>query len=291
MPTLVLNAGSSSLKAALFNGEEQIAAARAEEIGRDAPSLRVDDQATALPTKTTHESALSLILTALGYPQPVEDDVNVGIELLGGPSPHDPAGPTPAALAATKRRSDDAAVTADGPGLIDAVGHRIVHGGELFTEATIVDDAAFEALAGLNALAPLHNPIGLRMVRAAREALPDAVQVACFDTAFHATQPPLATRFAIPEDDRTQGLRRYGFHGLSYQGLVGALAPTPKRLLGCHLGAGASMCAILDGRSVATSMGYSPLDGLMMGTRSGAIDPARRWSSRDGSASTRPKGC
>jgi acetate kinase len=127
------------------------------------------------------------------------------------------------------------------------------------------------------ALAPLHNPNNLSVIRAVAQAAPELPQFASFDTAFHATNPEVALRYAVPGEQDAAGIRRYGFHGISYSGLVQQLPeisnkPLPKRLLALHLGNGASLCAIRDGRSVATTMGYSPLDGLTMGTRTGGID-------------------
>lgn len=158
------------------------------------------------------------------------------------------------------------------------VGHRIVHGGTEFSEPVLVDDAIEAKLNALRPLAPLHQPYGLNALRAMREHAPLVPQVACFDTAFHATQPEIAARFPLPPSYFDRGYRRYGFHGLNYEHVVQALpaqtgAALPRRLLIAHLGNGASLCAVKDGRSVATTMGYSTLDGLVMGTRPGAIDP------------------
>jgi acetate kinase len=158
------------------------------------------------------------------------------------------------------------------------VGHRIVHGGTEFSTPVVVDDDIETRLNSLRALAPLHQPYGLDALKALREAAPGVPQVACFDTAFHATQPEIAARFALPAPYFARGYRRYGFHGLNYEHVVSALpdltgAPLPARLLIAHLGNGASLCAVLNGRCVATTMGYSTLDGLVMGTRPGAIDP------------------
>jgi acetate kinase len=162
---------------------------------------------------------------------------------------------------------------------IDAVGHRIVHGGERFTEATPIDDDVEAAIEGLIELAPLHNPAGLAGIRAARAALPDVPHVAVFDTAFHATIPPEASTYAIDAGLAARhGIRRYGFHGTSYQYVsrVAAelLGRADARIIVLHLGNGASAAAISAGRSIDTSMGLTPLEGLVMGTRSGDIDPA-----------------
>ena len=162
-------------------------------------------------------------------------------------------------------------------GDLTAVAHRVVHGGAGLTAACQVSPAVLKAIEDCVPLAPLHNPANLAGIRAVAALAPDLPQFASFDTAFHATNPEVATRYAIPAVDAARGLRRYGFHGISYAALVQALpklssAPLPKRLLALHLGNGASLCAILNGRSVATTMGYSPLDGLTMGTRAGGID-------------------
>ena len=158
------------------------------------------------------------------------------------------------------------------------IGHRIVHGGTEFSGPVLVDDEIEAKLNRLRPLAPLHQPYGLDALRLLRERAPRIPQVACFDTAFHATQPEIAARFPLPASYFARGYRRYGFHGLNYEHVVSALpaqtgAPLSRRLLIAHLGNGASLCAVKDGRSVATTMGYSTLDGLVMGTRPGALDP------------------
>jgi len=162
---------------------------------------------------------------------------------------------------------------------IDAVGHRVVHGGERFTQATVIDDDVEAEIEALVELAPLHNPAGLAGIRAARAALPDVPQVAVFDTAFHATIPPEAATYAIDAELAARhGIRRYGFHGTSYRYVSRAAAELlgrdDLRMVVLHLGNGASAAAIAGGRSVDTSMGLTPLEGLVMGTRSGDIDPA-----------------
>ncbi|MFO6463185.1 acetate/propionate family kinase [Jannaschia sp. KMU-145] len=159
---------------------------------------------------------------------------------------------------------------------LDAAVHRVVHGGAAFDGTVRITPEVIAGIEAQTPLAPLHNPHNLAPIRALAARAPDLVQVAGFDTAFHATVPEVARTYALPEDDRTQGLRRYGFHGISYAGLTETLRESgdlPPRLLALHLGNGASLCAIQDGRSVATSMGYSPTAGLTMGTRSGDIDP------------------
>jgi acetate kinase len=166
------------------------------------------------------------------------------------------------------------------PGSFDAVGHRIVHGGPDFTAPIVINDAALASLDALGDLAPLHNAIAIETIRAARDALPDLPNVGCFDTAFHATLPASAARYAVPGSWYTEwGIERFGFHGLSVAWAVeraDELLRRPTGELGlvvAHLGSGCSVTAVDGGRSVSTSMGFTPLEGLMMGTRSGSIDP------------------
>jgi len=166
-------------------------------------------------------------------------------------------------------------------GAIDAVGHRIVHGGDRFVQATLIDDDVERGIEQLSALAPLHNPPGLLGIRAARAALPELPQVAVFDTAFHAGMPAAARSYAIDAGVAAEhGIRRYGFHGTSYRIVSERAAeflgrPLDElRLIVLHLGNGASATAIAGGRSIDTSMGMTPLEGLVMGTRSGDLDPA-----------------
>ncbi|RZI42049.1 acetate/propionate family kinase [Herbaspirillum sp. HC18] len=160
---------------------------------------------------------------------------------------------------------------------ITAVAHRIVHGGDRLSESVILDDDIMEYLAKLSPLAPLHQPHNLAGVHAFRESFPTLPQVGCFDTAFHATLPEVEQLFALPKTLRTTGIRRYGFHGLSYRYVTDRLLEQSPRAQGrmiiAHLGNGASACAIRNGKSIATTMGFSALDGLMMGTRSGSVDP------------------
>jgi len=157
-----------------------------------------------------------------------------------------------------------------------AVGHRIVHGGQFYAAPSLINDQVFEHLEALIPLAPLHQPHNLAPIRELQKLLPTLPQVACFDTAFHYTQPEVAHRLALPRKFAEAGLRRYGFHGLSYE-YIANLLPQLKlagaRVIVAHLGSGASLCALKDGRSVATTMGFSPLDGLVMGTRCGSLDP------------------
>jgi acetate kinase len=165
----------------------------------------------------------------------------------------------------------------DTPPEVDAVGHRIVHGGPDLVEPVVIDTRIEAELHRLVVLAPLHQPKSLAGLAAARELLPFVPHVACFDTAFHATLPPAARTFALPRPWRERwDVRRYGFHGLSHAWAsrrATELAPGCRRVVTCHLGAGASLAAVLDGRSVDTTMGFTPLDGLVMATRSGGVDP------------------
>jgi acetate kinase len=159
----------------------------------------------------------------------------------------------------------------------DVVGHRVVHGGTRFREAVRIDADVRHALEGLTDLAPLHQPKSLAGIDAVSRALPDVPAVACFDTAFHSTLPEAAATYALPRELRERfEVRRYGFHGLSHayaSRRAAELVDEVSRIVTCHLGAGASLCAVLDGRSVDTTMGFTPLEGLVMATRSGNVDP------------------
>jgi acetate kinase len=248
---LTLNAGSSSIKVALFDaagdGAASLPAARwsgqADGLGAGLKArLRVRDA----QGQTLHDAALD-----------------------GAQASHQ------GALAALLVWH---AQQADG-GRIAAVGHRIVHGGADFVAPVRIDASVLDALTKLEPLAPLHQPHNLAGVRAAMAAFEGVPQVACFDTAFHAVQPEVNRRFALPRALHDAGVRRYGFHGLSYESIVAqfaGIAPelAQRRVIVAHLGNGASMCGIAQGRSVATTMTFSPLDGLTMGTRCGHIDAA-----------------
>lgn len=188
-------------------------------------------------------------------------------------------GDVPDARAAV-RKALDRLQHAGGPEPV-LVGHRVVHGGERFAAATVIDDAVERAIDDLSALAPLHNPANLAGIRAARAALPDVPHVAVFDTAFHRTLPPAAATYAIdPDLAARHGVRRYGFHGTSHRFVSRAAAAflgrpvEATKLIVLHLGNGASACAVDGGVSVDTSMGMTPLPGLVMGTRSGDLDPS-----------------
>jgi acetate kinase len=157
-----------------------------------------------------------------------------------------------------------------------AAGHRVVHGGLYYDRPVRIDNGVMDNLETLVPLAPLHQPHNLAAVRAVAEVDAGLAQVACFDTAFHRTQPTIAQMFAIPRALSAEGVRRYGFHGLSYEYIarqMPTVAPEARRVVVAHLGSGASMCAIADGRSVESTMGFTAVDGLPMGTRTGALDP------------------
>ena len=209
---LIVNAGSSSLKLKLFDGEREVAKAFVGEIGPDG-----------------HKAAMAEGLAQAGVP-----------------------------LAR-----------------LTAAAHRVVHGGAGLTATCRVTPDVIRQIEECVPLAPLHNPANLVGIQSVAALAPDLPQYAAFDTAFHATNPEVAVTYALPKAERDRGLRRYGFHGISFSALVRILrarGDLPQRLLACHLGNGCSLAAILDGQSVATTMGYSPLDGLTMGTRTGGID-------------------
>jgi acetate kinase len=163
---------------------------------------------------------------------------------------------------------------------IECVGHRVVHGGSIFSKPTVITNNVLDEIKQLSALAPLHNPPAASGIEASKIAFPSATQVAVFDTAFHATMPPPSYRYAIPKDlYEDHGIRKYGFHGTSFQYVMEAAADhlgknsSDLNLIVTHLGGGASMCCIKNGKSIDTTMGLTPLEGLVMATRSGDIDP------------------
>jgi acetate kinase len=174
---------------------------------------------------------------------------------------------------------DDLDRRLDELGPADAVGHRVVHGGDRYTDPVVIDDGVLAALDDLVTLDPLHQPIALGLVRRLQAARPDIPHVACFDTAFHATLPAAAATYAVPAQWREWGVRRYGFHGLSHEWAVSRAAALVGRpvselaVVTCHLGSGASLAAVAGGRSVDTTMGFTPLDGIVMASRPGALDP------------------
>jgi acetate kinase len=242
-PVLVLNAGSSSIKGAIDRGE--------------APPLMA--QADLRAGETT------LSFAAAGD----ESGADLRTEVL-------PATSGDRWLQALERLLDWLC-NRSGPSAIAAVGHRVVHGGRTFSAPVQITPEVLAVIEELTPLAPLHQPHGLAGIRAATKRLPHVPQIACFDTAFHRTCPDVARRCGLPRVWHDCGIERYGFHGLSYQSIVEQLPAAsgglPRRLVIAHLGAGASMAAVLDGRSVATTMGFTPLDGLLMSTRCGSLDP------------------
>ncbi|MEQ1579316.1 MAG: acetate/propionate family kinase [Steroidobacteraceae bacterium] len=239
MKVLALNCGSSSIKAALIDTARQLRVldVRVQNLGKPDAILRVGDHSEALGQHGSQAEALQRIFATV--------------------------------------REHCTAVHA-----IGAIAHRVVHGGTEFGEPTLLDDTTVDKLQQLAALAPLHNPPAMAAVAAARLAFPDVPQVAVFDTAFHATLPRRSREYALPVDLTCRlGLRRFGFHGISHAHVAAVAAdymqvPTvAQRVISCHLGNGASITAIEYGRSVETSMGMTPLEGLVMGTRAGDIDP------------------
>ncbi|WP_176036968.1 acetate/propionate family kinase [Brucella tritici] len=164
------------------------------------------------------------------------------------------------------------------PTQIQAVGHRVVFGGDQFAKPVLIDDEHIEAINRLSVFAPLHQPKSIALIKAIRKLFPHLMQTASFDTAFHQTIPDTVRRFALPRDLHERGIKRYGFHGLSYKSIIGNFSQWESQLangkvVAAHLGSGASLCAIADGKSVDTSMSFSTLDGIPMATRCGAVDP------------------
>lgn len=239
---LALNAGSSSLKFGLYRVRD----------GEDYPALVATGISLADDAGAVHLSARS----AAG--DPLIDEQLPGTE---------PGQVLEQLLGWTERSGRTLA----------AVGHRIVHGGAGFVDPVLLDDANLAKLEALIPLAPLHQAAGLAPVWRIRSLRPELRQVACFDTAFHRTMTPPASRFALPRELERQGIRRYGFHGLSYESIAAQLAAEDtgrgERIIVAHLGNGASLCAMRELKSVDTTMGFSTLDGLVMGTRPGALDP------------------
>lgn len=248
MKILIINCGSSSLKFQLINSEDDSVLAKGlcERIGLDGSQLVYQpaglDKEIVKEAMPNHKKAVELVINAL----------------------------TNAKTGVIKDLSD-----------VGAVGHRIVHGGEKFAKSVIIDDDVIEAIKECNDLAPLHNPANLIGIMACKELMPDTKMVAVFDTAFHQTMPAKAYLYGLPykyyEDYK---VRRYGFHGTSHSFVSKRVAEILDRpyeelkTVVCHLGNGASVCAVDGGKSIDTSMGLTPLEGLIMGTRSGSIDPA-----------------
>lgn len=246
MKVLVINCGSSSLKYQLIdtNSEEVLASGLCERIGIDGRMKHTPAGGTAVVMQDPlpdHGAAIQAVLSAL-------TDPNYGV--IGSLEE------------------------------IDAVGHRLVHGGERFSSSVIIDDEVIAAVEACSDLAPLHNPANLIGVRACREIMPGVPMVGVFDTAFHQTMPPKAYLYGIPHQYyQEHRVRRYGFHGTSHSYVsqraqqLAQLDSENSRVIVCHLGNGASVTAVKNGKSVDTSMGLTPLEGLIMGTRSGDLDP------------------
>lgn len=242
MRVLVVNCGSSSLKCRLYEmaGEELLVSGAVERVGRSGATLHceADGRSSSRPVEaTTHAGALEALSAAM-----------------------------------FERLAD--------AGAPDVVAHRVVHGGERFREAVRIDAEVLRAIHDLAPLAPMHNPIGLLGIRTATRLYPAAQQIAVFDTAFHQSLPEHAFLYALPYSlYEREGIRRYGFHGASHRYVAQRVAELlgrvggHSRIISCHLGAGCSLAAIRDGRCVDTSMGMTPLEGLVMATRSGDLDP------------------
>ena len=236
-------------------------------------------------------SSIKFQLFAIGGGERLERRLKGQIDGIGADRPHLTAGDAAGGVRADRALAPtDVADVARAQTVVDTwlrehmegppigVGHRVVHGGPDFTGPVLIDDAVLDRLQGLVPLAPLHQPNNLAPIRAIRDRAPELPQVACFDTSFHRTHPEIADRFAIPQALYEAGIRRYGFHGLSYEYIASRLpevAPeiAPGRVIVAHLGSGASMCALHAGRSMESTMSFTALDGLPMGTRTGQIDP------------------
>lgn len=245
MRVLVLNAGSSSLKFQLLDtvSGQVFAKGASERIGEGDEGIfsyktaaTSDRIITAIPT---HSDALSLVFKML----------------------------------------DDAKAAGDQT-TFEAIGHRIVHGGAYFTDSALVQEDTVDLIRECSTMAPLHNPPAVAVIEGCQQLLPEMPNVVCFDTSFHMTMPAEAYTYALPQDlVEEHKLRRYGFHGISHKFVARAVRQelgedNARTIASCHIGNGASLCAIKDGKSIDTTMGFTPLDGLVMGTRCGSIDPA-----------------
>jgi acetate kinase len=242
---LVLNAGSSSIKFLLYEHKD----------GRLDPQLRGQIEGIHTSPHFVARTARGVVAAEKRWGDEVKLGHEGAVEYLAEFLRHEAGGME-----------------------LEAVGHRVVHGGPDFARPVRITLDVLTRLDQFVPLAPLHQPHNLAPIRMLLARQPDLPQVACFDTAFHATNPPVAQRFAIPADLHEAGVRRYGFHGLSYEYVASVLPEHDRRggsgkIVVCHLGNGSSMCAIEKGASVASTMGFTALDGLAMGTRCGAIDP------------------
>ena len=247
MKILVINAGSSSLKYQLLDmtNESVIAKGNCEKIGMPGSfvSIKANGQERVVNGDLkNHQEAMETVIKLL-----LDKELHI--------------------ISSLKE--------------IDAVGHRVLHGGEIYTDSVLVDEMVMKNLESLKPLGPLHMPANISGIRACQEKMPGVPQVAVFDTAFHATMPPKAFMYGVKyEDYKDFGVRKYGFHGTSHKYILSETArvmgknPEDIKLISCHIGNGSSITAIQNGRSIDTTMGFTPLEGLMMGTRSGDIDPS-----------------
>ena len=246
MKILVLNCGSSSIKYALYNMDtkEVMASGGAERVGMDGAFVKVKmpngEKVTFMHDIPEHTEGVKFIFSLL-------TDAEIGVI----------------------KSLDE----------IDAVGHRMVHGGEKFTKSVIINDEVIEAFEAVSDLAPLHNPANLKGIKAVSELAPNMPQVGVFDTAFHQTMPAYSYMYALPYEVYEQyGVRRYGFHGTSHRDVSARACEflgvdyKKQRIITCHIGNGGSLAAVKDGKCMDTSMGLTPLEGIMMGTRSGDVD-------------------
>lgn len=248
MKVLVINCGSSSIKFQLLEMENEmlLAKGQVERIGMDGSLLKfLGKHEYVIEIKRTipdHKTGIQLILESI-----VQENYGV--------------------IASLEE--------------IECIGHRVVHGGERFKESVVINDEVLKTISSCITIAPLHNPVNLEEIKICQDLFPGVMQVAVFDTAFHQTIPETAYLYGLPYELYIKyGIRRYGFHGISHQYVADTLAQKIGRalkkmkIITCHLGNGASVAAVKDGRSIDTSMGFTPLEGLIMGTRSGEIDPA-----------------
>ena len=248
MKVLVINCGSSSIKFQLLEMENEmlLAKGQVERIGMDGSLLKfLGKHEYVIEIKMTipdHKTGIQLILESI-----VQENYGV--------------------IASLEE--------------IECIGHRVVHGGERFKESVVINDEVLKTISSCITIAPLHNPVNLEGIKICQDLFPGVMQVAVFDTAFHQTIPETAYLYGLPYELYIKyGIRRYGFHGISHQYVADTLAQKIGRalkkmkIITCHLGNGASVAAVKDGRSIDTSMGFTPLEGLIMGTRSGEIDPA-----------------
>ncbi len=247
MKILIINAGSSSLKYQLLDMKDEsvIAKGNCEKIGMSGSFVSIKAKGQEKVVKgdlKDHAAAMETVIGLL-----LDKELNI--------------------ISSLKE--------------IDAVGHRVLHGGEIYTDSVLIDDEVMKNLEALKPLGPLHMPANILGIEACQKKMPGVKQVAVFDTAFHATMPAYAYMYGVKyEDYKELGVRKYGFHGTSHKYILGETAklmgkkPEEIKLICCHIGNGSSITAIKDGKSIDTTMGFTPLEGLMMGTRSGDIDPS-----------------